>query len=299
MTKRLLIFAFVCTVFGTTFAMIAVGLRDGWPPFFAAGLRFTLAGLLVLGVAAATRQMRRVTARDFAVIAFVAATTTVMVFGVLYKAEQIIPSGFAALLSATSPVAAFGIAVGRGTRRVSPSAVFGLMLGTAGVALVVGLNGRLGGAPALLAALALLASEIAYAAGLSAVRAVDARVPLVQIAGLQQLLGGLALLALAALTEHRLPAHVDAAGIGALLYLAVVASAGAHTAATWLAGVTDATFASSWTYVSPFIAVAVGAVALHEPLGLPALAGAVLVVAGCVLLNATFVRARGRGRAVA
>jgi hypothetical protein len=74
-----------------------------------------------------------------------------------------------------------------------------------------------------------------------------------EIARGQQLIGGLVLLVLSATFEHRVPVRFDTAGIAALLYLALVASAGAHTVALWLAGATSATFAASWTYVSPFV----------------------------------------------
>ena len=106
-----------------------------------------------------------------------------------------------------------------------------------------------------------------------------------EIARGQQLIGGLVLLVLSATFEHRVPVRFDTAGIAALLYLALVASAGAHTVAVWLAGATSATFAASWTYVSPFVALLAGALWLHEPVGPSAWIGGVLVVCGCVALT--------------
>jgi drug/metabolite transporter (DMT)-like permease len=164
------------------------------------------------------------------------------------------------------------------------------VLGTLGVALVCGFGHAQGGSPALLAALALIASEIAYAAGLTATRGLLQRLPMLEVAGGQQLVGGLVLLLLSAAFEHRVPARVDATGLVALAYLAIVASAGAHTVAIWLAGATSATFASSWTYLSPFIALLAGALWLHEPVGPAAWIGGALVICGCVALNADLLR---------
>jgi drug/metabolite transporter (DMT)-like permease len=58
----------------------------------------------------------------------------------------------------------------------------------------------------------------------------------------------------------------------------------------WIVARTNPTFASTWTYISPFIALFVGAALLHEPLTPLSLAGGVVVVAGCVMLNRELLR---------
>jgi drug/metabolite transporter (DMT)-like permease len=289
-TRAALAFAFLCAVFGTTFGAIAIGLRDGWPPLLSAGLRFTLAGVLVIGLAALRGELRRPSQRDLAGITLVGLSVTTATFAALYTAERVLPSSIAALLSASSPLFAFTLALWLGRRRLDVTAIAGLVLGTAGVALVVGFGRAHGGSGALLAALAIVASEIAYAGGLTATRGLLQRLPMLEVAGGQQLIGGFVLLVLSAAFEHRAPARLDPTGLAALLYLAVVASAGAHTIAIWLAGATSATFAASWTYVSPFIALLAGALWLHEPVGPSAWIGGALVVCGCVALNADLLR---------
>ena len=291
MTRPVLAFVFLCAVFGTTFGAIAVGLRDGWPPLLAAGTRFALAGALVLAVAAARGELRRrIAPRELGGIAVGGLTVTTAVFGVLYTAEQVLPSSLAALISASLPLFAFGLAVALGRRRIDAAALAGLGLGSAGVMLVVGVGGMHGGRAAALAALALVGSEVAFAAGLTMTRGLAGRLPVLALAGGQQLFGGLVLLALSAAFEHRGPARLDATGLLALAYLTVVASAGAHTVTIWRAGTAGATFAASWTYVAPFVALLVGALALHEPVGPSAWVGGALVVLGAVGLNADLVR---------
>lgn len=284
MTRVAAAFALLCVVFGTTFGAIKIGIADGWPPLLAAGVRFTLAGAIVLALGGLRGVLRPLVAADVRGVTAIGLSVTTGTFAALYCAERVLPSGLAAVLSATSPLFAVGIAIVTKRRRLDPFAVGGLALGTLGVALVAGVGSVSGGA-AITAALAIVVSEIGYAWGLSQARAVARTVPMLQLAGAQQLLGGSALLGLSLMFEHRGPAHIDATGVLALLYLVVVASAGAHTVSIWLASETNATFASSWTYVSPFIALIFGATFLHESLGVTAWIGGAFVVAGAVALN--------------
>ena len=286
MTRAIAAFAVLCLVFGTTFGAIAIGIDRGWPPLLAAGSRFTLAGIVVLAIAAARRDLRRPSRTLTLQIAFIGLTVTTVTFAALYLAERVIPSGLAALLSASGPGFAVLIAIFRGRRRVEGLLVGGLALGMLGVALVVGVGSLTLGLGGVLAALAIVASELGFAAGLTVTREIAGRAPVFFIAGAQQLIGGVVLLALSAAFEHALPSRLgDSAGWFALLYLAIVASAGAHTLAIWLAGATSPTFATSWTYISPFIALVVGSAFLHEPIQAAAWLGGVCVIAGAALLN--------------
>lgn len=295
MTRPVLAFAFLCLVFGTTFGAIAIGLRDGWPPLLSAGVRFALGGALVLGLAALRGELRRLSLSELGAIALVGLTTTSLTFGVLYVAEGVLPSSLAALIWAAAPPFSFGLAVALGRRRADGPSLAGVGLGTAGVALVVGVGGTHAGHAGVLAALAVLGAALTYVAGLTLSRDLAGRIPTFALAGGQQLLGGLALLVASAVLEHRGPERLDAPGLLALAYLAVVASAGAHTVMVWLSGVAGPTFTSSWTYVAPFVALLAGALMLHEPVGPSAWAGGVLVVLGAVALNAGVVRRLSRG----
>ncbi len=78
-------------------------------------------------------------------------------------------------------------------------------------------------------------------------RAVASRVPMPQRAGTQQLVGGAVVLALSFAFERRGPSHESVVGWLVLGYLAIVASAGAHTLVSWLASRATVTFATSWS----------------------------------------------------
>ncbi len=114
---------------------------------------------------------------------------------------------------------------------------------------------------------------------------------MLELASAQQLIGGAVLLGLSLVFERHVPAHADSLGAWAFVYLVVVASVGAHTVQIWLASRTNATFATPWTYVSPFIALLIGAIALREPIGAVAWLGCVCVVAAAIAHNWDLTRA--------
>ncbi len=284
MTRALVAFGVLVVVFGTTFGAIKVGIVDGWPPLLAAGLRFSLAGAIVLGLARATGRTKRLTRAELVGVASVGLTVTTITFGALYSAERYIRSGLAAVLSATGPLFAVMLAVRARERRLDASAIAGIVVATIGVALVSGV-GAIGGAFALAASLAIVLSEIAFAWGLAKAKPLRRTISALQLAGAQQLIGGGVLLVLSLAIEHRGPTHVGGEGLAALAYLVVIGSALGHTLGIWLAGATSATFASSWTYISPFLALLLGALMLHESPSPEAWIGGALVIAGALVLN--------------
>jgi drug/metabolite transporter (DMT)-like permease len=272
-------------VFGTTFAVIAIGLHDGWPPFLASGLRFTIAGIVVLLVAAIRKQILPVSGRDLRDLAFGGLLVTGITFGLLYVAEEVLPSSLAALLSTSAPLFALLLGIALGRQRARVSSAVGIAVGTIGVALIVGIDGLRFGPSAIFAVGALLLSELAYAGGLTISQSLAKRLPTLQVAGGQQFLGGIMLLLLSAMVERRLP-RIDLTGALAIGYLALIGSAVAQSMAIWLAAKTSPILAASWTYISPFIAVFVGVVWLHESITAATYIGGVLVVLGSVALNA-------------
>ena len=115
-------------------------------------------------------------------------------------------------------------------------------------------------------------------------------------AGCQMLAGGILLLACSGLTGEWQPLpHFTWRAIGALLYLIVAGSLAAYTAYMWLLGRFTATQVSSYAYVNPVIALALGYLLAGEPLSARTLAGAAL--ANNAATNAQAVVLGGSGEA--
>jgi drug/metabolite transporter (DMT)-like permease len=100
--KKLLAFAIIYLVWGSTFLAIRVGVREV-PPFTLAAMRFLAAGLVIY-VWTIARGERSPSRREWASASILAVLIFVLDYGLLFGAEQRVPSGVAAVMMATIPV---------------------------------------------------------------------------------------------------------------------------------------------------------------------------------------------------
>lgn len=284
----LIAYVVMCLIYGTTFLTIKVGLSAGFPPFMFAGLRFGTAGLLILLYLYLRRRPVPQNKRDLLDLAQLGVCTTFITFAALYWGEQHISSGLAALLSAAGPmmVLVFNLLAER--KKPTGLQVAGLLLGAFGLYLVVLPNLQFGVTRHwFLASAGILLSEIAFAWGaILSGRLLSRGLAPLSVNGFQMLFGGMGLLGLSLLSEPlRFDFAAPLAAWGSLLYLTVFGSMVAFGIYYWLVGKTNPLFPTTWVYVSPVIAMFVGALFLDEPLRPAGIAGAALIIAGVVLTN--------------
>src|ERR1700724_297482 len=160
--KILLAFAIIYFVWGSTLLAIGVGVREV-PPFLLAGMRFFAAGIVLYlwmrfsGTASPTR-------RQWASAALLALLIFVLDYGLLFWAEQRVPSGIAAVMMATIPafMALAEILILR-TQRLTIRLALALLIGIGGVAVLMSRSLNLGGAPIDRAgALALIVASVSW-----------------------------------------------------------------------------------------------------------------------------------------
>ena len=134
--KILLAFAIIYFVWGSTFFAIRVGVSE-FPPLLFCAMRFLTAGLLVFLWAIAHLD-RTPTARQWLSAFLLAFLIFVVDYGLLFWAEQRIPSGIAAVIMATIPgfMALSEILILR-TQRLTIRLALALLSGLAGVAVLV------------------------------------------------------------------------------------------------------------------------------------------------------------------
>jgi drug/metabolite transporter (DMT)-like permease len=272
----------VYVVWGSTYLAIRVAI-DTLPPFLMAATRFLVAGSVLLAIAALSgdRADDRVGPAQWRATAIVGAALLFGGNGGVVWAEQRIPSGVAALLVAILPLwialldrVLFGQRLGRRT-------VVGLVLGLAGLALLVGPAER--GRIDPLGALVCTMASLSWAAGsLYARTAPLPHRPLVAT-GMEMVAGG-ALLLLVGLATGELAAlrvaSISTASLLALGYLVVFGSLLAFSAYVWLLRAAPVTLVATYAYVNPVVAVLLGWTLLGEPVTARMLvAGAIIVVA--------------------
>lgn len=265
------------------------------PPFFAAGFRFSAAGLALL-LWSLGWERTRLTLRQALSSAAVGVIMFTCEYAALFWAETRVTSGIAAVVSALIPVWIFaGELFVLRTQRATTVAVGGIGVGFAGVALLA-LGGP--GASANSSALAvgvMVAGAVFWSVGTLASRRMDLPASQKTNAGVQMLCGGVLLLALSGLAGewHRMPAVpelLSARVVGSMAYLVVAASIISYTAYVWLLTHDSPTRVASYAYVNPVIALIIGAALAGERLAPLQIVGAVLVLAG------VFATLQARGR---
>ncbi len=289
--KILLAFAIIYLVWGSTFFAIRVGVSE-FPPFLFCAMRFLAAGLLVF-LWAVTRHERRPTARQWLSAFVLAFLIFVVDYGLLFWAEQRVPSGIAAVIMATIPgfMALSEILILR-TQRLTTRLALALLSGIAGVAVLVTpshLLGSLGGAAIDKAgAIALVIGAI----GWSIASALSRKLPLpsskVMSSGAQMLAGGIMLSVVAALRGEGRGLHLSAVSGSAwiaLIYLIFAGSIAGFTAYVWLLHHESPTKVGTYAYVNPVVAVLLGYWLGDEPLGLRTIAGGLFVLASVVAIT--------------
>ncbi len=217
-------------------------------------------------------------------------------YSCLFWAEKTLASGIASVLVATIPLWTMVFEMVASQRLPTLKVSAAIIAGLAGVAILAGFGG--GGKPALLPVFAILLSSLAWAVG--SVLSKGMRLPESKLvsAGAQMFAGGLILLLLAAALGEVLPwPRWSTQAIAALLYLVVAGSIVAFTAYNWLLHHLPTTQVSSYAYVNPVIALALGHWFGNEALGWRAVCGAVLIVvsvAAILLRHSTGVPRRSR-----
>src|ERR1039457_1881319 len=288
--KTLLAFAIIYFVWGSTFLAIRVGVREV-PPFLLAGMRFLVAGVVLYGWMRA-KGTPSPTLRQWTSVSLLAILIFVLDYGLLFWAEQRVPSGIAAVMMATIPVfMALSEIIILKTQKLTVRLAAALLIGLGGVAVLMSRSLNLGGAPIdALGAAALIVAAISW----SVASAFSRKLPLppskVMSSSSQMLAGGVFLtIAAAALSEFRNfhPSTVSREAWFALLYLIVAGSIIAFTAYVWLIHHESPTKVGTYAYVNPVVAVLVGYFLGGEAIGPRTIVGTLLVLVSVVVITTT------------
>ncbi|MEH0936860.1 EamA family transporter [Micromonospora psammae] len=284
----------VYVLWGSTYLGIRIAV-ESLPPLASAAARFATAGL-VLAVVLRLRRgpgALRVDRRQLASAALVGALLLAGGNGLVVLAESgppgtAVPSGVAALLVATVPLLVVLLRTATGDR---PRAwtFAGVTLGFLGLVLLVLPTGDSAAVP-LAGALTVVAAATSWSVG--SFLSGRLRMPADPfVATVYEMVAGAAVLLLLALGRDELrgfsPAEVTARSWAALAYLMVAGSLVAFTAYVWLLHHAPISLVSTYAYVNPVVAVALGALLVAEPVTVPVLLGGAVIVAGVALVVTT------------
>lgn len=286
--KTLIAFAIIYLVWGSTFLAIRVGVREV-PPFLMAGMRFLVAGS-VLFMWMAAKGTAIPTAREWLSASLMAVLIFVGDYGLVFWAEQRVPSGITAVMMATIPVfMAISEILIMKTQRMTLRLGSALFVGLGGVAVLVSRSVSFGDAPIDSAgACALIVAALSWAVGSALARKLALPASKAMSSGAQMLAGGILLtLTAATLGEFRgfRPQDVSMKAWLALVYLIVAGSIVAYTAYVWLIYHESPTKVGTYAYVNPVVAVLLGYFIGGEALTLRTILGTALVLVSVVVIT--------------
>lgn len=271
-------------IWGTTWAAIRISL-EGIPPITGVALRFAIAAAVLLtlvpafGVKLGRSPMER---RLWLVNGML---TFAVPYGVLYWAEQWVPSGLASVLFATYPLLVALIAhfLLPGEPLTLPK-ITGVLIGFAGLAVIFSEDFRaLGGSRVATAAAILLISPLCAAFGSVIVKRWGEGVHPLSMAAMPMAFTAVVMGVVSRIAEPGREVTFGAAPVLALFYLALLGSALPFTLYFWLLKHQTATAMSLINYAIPVIAVAIGTLFLDEPFTLRIVIGAALVLVGVAM----------------
>jgi drug/metabolite transporter (DMT)-like permease len=263
----------VYLVWGSTYLAIRVVVHPsdgvGLPPLLQAGVRFSVAGLVMLALTvrrpAPDGMPDPLGRRQWAAAAVIGVALLLGGNGLVSVAERRVASGPAAVIIATVPIWATLIGAAFGIEKIRARHALGLLLGFAGVAVLVVGSG--GGRLDAVGVLELVAAALCWSAGSVWSRSAPlVRRPLV-MTGMEMLCGGIGCLVAGLLSGELSSVHlsaVPAKSWWALAYLVVFGSMVAYSAYVWLLGNAQLSLVTTYAYVNPLVAVLLGVLLLGE-----------------------------------
>jgi drug/metabolite transporter (DMT)-like permease len=272
----------VYLVWGSTYLAIRVMVRT-LPPLLSGGLRFVLAGVILLGILALRRGFHSISVGHRELLSCTVVGTALLLGGngLVSVAETKVPSGLAALVIA-SVVVLRSIFDGR----VPVVTLAGVAVGFIGVGILVLPGESSSGAP-IAGLLVLLFASMSWATGsYSSTKLTLPRDPLVST-GVQMLSGGIVMTVVAFVAGEGAAFHTSEltrSSVEAFLYLVVAGSLLAFTAYSWLLRHAPISKVATYAYVNPVVAIFLGWWILNERITASVLIGATVIVASVAFI---------------
>jgi len=288
----ILAFGLVYLFWGSTYLGIDIAVQT-IPPALMCGLRFSVAGVVMLAVCAATGHRIVYSARRIALSAVVGLLLLMGGNLTLSYAELTLSSGLSALIIAITPLWFLVLdSLLLGDHHISERGKAGLALGIVGLFVLVWPDLRAGslGRKELYASLSLIGGSFSWALGSVLSKKWQSGMDVFGSTAWQVTAAGAGNLLFALLNgdvKHATWAPKSLAAVG---YLVVCGSWIGYTAYIWLLEHVPTSKVSTYAYVNPVVAVFLGWLILNEKVDRFILAGSAIVVLSVILVTSAKVK---------
>jgi drug/metabolite transporter (DMT)-like permease len=288
----ILAFGLVYLFWGSTYLGIDIAVQN-IPPALMCGLRFSIAGTVMLAVCAASGRRIWYSPRQLALAAVVGLLLLMGGNLTLSYAELAVSSGLAALIVAITPLWFLVLdSVLLGDHHISARGKAGLFLGILGLLVLVWPQLQAGslGHRELRASLSLIGGSFSWALGSVLSKRWQSGMDVFSSTGWQVSAAGAGNFLFALLAGDLKRVHWAASSLGAVAYLVVCGSWIGYTAYIWLLKHVPTSKVSTYAYVNPVVAVFLGWLILHERVDRFILAGSAIVVLSVILVTSAKVK---------
>jgi drug/metabolite transporter (DMT)-like permease len=278
-------------VWGSTYFGIKVAIET-IPPFFHAGVRFLISGLILAIWQRATGQSMP-TRKQWATTAIIGTLLLLGGNGLVAWAEQFIPSGIAALIIASVPMfLVIGEAIRPNGVKPNWQGIVGLLIGFAGIFILIGPSEISGSATKLnsFGVTALLSACLFWTIGSMYSKSADLPRSSLMNTGAQMLMGSISLFIVSLISGELNgwdASAVSARSLYGLSYLIFVGSLVGFVSYGWLLQNAPISLVSTYAYVNPIVAVLLGSWLGNEPLEPRIWLATGIIIGSVIFINST------------
>jgi len=283
--KVFLAYAAMCLIWGSTWIAIRIGL-ESFTPIFSAGIRFCLATIIIfvlMKIKNIELQADKESVRLYLLMAFF---SYVVPFGLVYWAEQFVPSGMASVLFAVYP---FWVVIFSFIRIPNDSIgfykIFGTVLGFGGIVIIFS-DSFIGDITNYIVGMfAVVLSGIMQAWIAVSIKKFGHHLHPLSMNFIPMMIAGISMVAIGIIAEDLSVTNISESGILSILYLAFFGSVITFTTFYWLIKRINLVILSLLAFITPIVALILGYFFYNEELSSRHFIGAALVLTGVIWAN--------------
>jgi len=275
----------ITLLWGSTWLAIRIGL-DSLTPMFAVGVRFFIASIFVYIIMKISKVKLQTDSLSIKLYLFLAFFSFIIPFSLVYWGEQFVPSGLASVIFAVFPffVIIFSwLMLPDGSIGIYKS--IGVLAGFVGITIIFWDDISLDFAEYSLGMIAILVSATIQGYVAVIIKKHGSKLNPLSMNFIPLLLTGIVLIPVGLLFENRESLVIDSKAVYSILYLAFFGTVITFTIYFWLMQKINVVILSLSTFLTPIIALILGAILLGEKFTTNHLLGSSLVLIGILFAN--------------
>lgn len=285
-TKVIVLYTTLCMIWGTTWIMIKMSLTEGTPPIFGVGLRFFLAGVILLVITILQKKPIPHSKKAINIYLLFTLMNFVIGYGLTYYATQFIYSNLASILWAGFPMVIVLLShFYFKNDRLTIKKVVSITVGTIGVILILSQGQAMGGEKVFVGIAMIIAAVMIAAWPNVYLKKYISHIDTLSMNAVCQTSAGIVLLLISSIIESDQAMNWSSFNIFAMAYLTLFGTIITWMIYIWLFKHLSMTQIAYVAFPPPVIAFIIGWYFLGETLTPVSILGATMVIGGAIIVN--------------